>query len=206
MIPVIAIIGQPNVGKSTLFNRLTKSQQALVYDMPGVTRDRAYGEGRLGSKPYLVIDTGGITGGEEGIDAMMAGQSWLAVEEADAVMFMVDGRAGLTPNDLFIAEQIRRLKKPVYLVVNKTDGVDENTLMGDFYSLGLGQPYPIAASHGRGVISLIDQILDKLVPEETQPEAEYVPNPEYSIKIAIVGRPNVGKSTLVNRMLGKSGS
>jgi GTP-binding protein len=204
MVPVIAIIGQPNVGKSTLFNRLTKSQQALVYDMPGVTRDRAYGEGRMGGHHYLVIDTGGITGGEEGIDAMMAGQSWLAVEEADAVLFLVDGRAGLTPSDQFIANKLRALKKPVYLVVNKTDGLEEVGACGDFYPLGLGEPTAIAASHGRGIMQLILPILRKLIPEEEFPsEEEPELDPDRSIKIAIVGRPNVGKSTLVNRMLGE---
>jgi GTP-binding protein len=168
MVPVIAIIGQPNVGKSTLFNRLTKSQQALVLDMPGVTRDRAYGQGRLGGKPYMVIDTGGITGGEEGLDAMMAGQSWQAVEEADALIFLVDGRAGLTANDQFIANKIRRLKKPVFLVVNKTDGLEENSALGDFYVLGLGEPVPIAASHGRGILRMIEQILDDVVPPQEE--------------------------------------
>src|SRR5579872_5925675 len=125
MLPVIAIIGQPNVGKSTLFNRLTKSQDALVLDMPGVTRDRHYGEGKMGDKPYIVIDTGGITGEEQGIDAMMAGQSWQAIDEADAIVFLVDGRAGVTRNDQFIAQRLRPLNKPIYLVVNKVDGLDE---------------------------------------------------------------------------------
>ncbi len=205
MLPVIAIIGQPNVGKSTLFNRLTKSQQALVYDMPGVTRDRAYGEGRMGGMPYLVIDTGGITGQEEGIDTMMAGQSWLAVQEADLILFLVDGRAGLTPNDSYIAKKLRAEKKQVYLVVNKTDGLEEVSACGDFYSLGLGEPYPIAASHGRGILQLINQVLAPLFPEEDQeePEESEIDYSQRSIKIAIVGRPNVGKSTLVNRMLGE---
>lgn len=208
MVPVIAIIGQPNVGKSTLFNRLTKSQQALVLDMPGVTRDRAYGQGKMGGKPYILIDTGGITGGEEGIDAMMAGQSWQAVQEADALIFLVDGRAGLTPNDQFIAEKLRRLKKTCFLVVNKTDGIDEDTALGDFYELGLGAPHAIAASHGRGVLKLIEEVLATLVPEEEEKfeeeldEAEQPPR-EINIKMAIIGRPNVGKSTLVNRMLGE---
>lgn len=202
MLPVIAIIGQPNVGKSTLFNRLTKSQQALVVDMPGVTRDRAYGEGKMGDKPYIIIDTGGITGEEVGIDAMMAGQSWQAVEEADAVMFLVDGRAGLTQNDRHIAQKLRSQHKPVYLVVNKTDGVDEDIAISEFFELGLNTPVPIAASHGRGVKSLITDILDDI--NATKPPAETeAEKAEKGIKIAIVGRPNVGKSTLVNRMLGE---
>lgn len=206
MLPVIAIIGQPNVGKSTLFNRLTKSQQALVYDMPGVTRDRAYGEARLGGKPFLVIDTGGITGGEEGLDSMMAGQSWQAVQESDAVIFLVDGRAGLTPSDQFIANKLRGLDKKIYLVVNKTDGLEENSALGDFFVLGLGQPHGIAASHGRGILQLINLILGTLLPEEEETYEDKEPeeiDPNRSIKIAIVGRPNVGKSTLVNRMLGE---
>lgn len=196
MLPVIAIIGQPNVGKSTLFNRLTKTQQALVVDMPGVTRDRSYGEGQVGSKPYIVIDTGGITGQEEGIDAMMAGQSWQAIVEADVVLFLVDGRAGVTPNDITIAKRLRGQSKPVVLVVNKMDGLDEALALSEFYELGLGEPVPIAASHGRGVKALADSVLQDF-------EAEEKPEVTDGINIAIVGRPNVGKSTLVNRMLGE---
>jgi len=161
--------------------------------MPGVTRDRAYGEGRLGKDPYIVIDTGGITGDEEGIDAMMAGQSWQAVEEADAVIFLVDGRAGLTPNDSYIAQRLRSQKKPVYLVVNKTDGIDENIACSDFYEFGMSEAFPIAASHGRGVKALITHVLEVLhveTPEQTPEEIA-----QAGIKIAIVGRPNVGKST-----------
>lgn len=197
MLPVIAIIGQPNVGKSTLFNRLTKTQDALVHDMPGVTRDRHYGEGRLGDKPYIVIDTGGITGEEHGIDAMMAGQSWQAIDEADIVVFLTDARAGVTRNDQFIARKVRVLNKPVYLVVNKVDGLDEATAVADFYELGLGAVTAIAASHGRGVTQLMALILSAL-PAPTEPEEVHP-----GIKIAVVGRPNVGKSTLINRLLGE---
>lgn len=197
MLPVIAIIGQPNVGKSTLFNRLTKTQDALVLDMPGVTRDRHYGEGKMGSKPYIVIDTGGITGEEQGIDAMMAGQSWQAIDEADIVIFLVDARAGVTRNDQFIASKLRSLRKPIYLVVNKIDGLDEDTVVADFYELGLGAISAIAASHGRGVTQLIAKVLAN-AQESDEPVGE---NP--GIKIAVVGRPNVGKSTLINRLLGE---
>lgn len=148
MLPVIALVGRPNVGKSTLFNRLTRSRDALVADLPGVTRDRKYGEGRLGSHGYIVIDTGGITGDEEGIDSEMAKQSLMAIEEADITFFMVDGRAGLNPADEMIAKHLRRQKKESYLVVNKTDGIDTDVALSDFYSLGIGEPLPIAAAHG----------------------------------------------------------
>jgi GTP-binding protein len=203
MLPVIALIGRPNVGKSTLFNRLTRSRDALVADLPGLTRDRKYGEGDLGERDYIVIDTGGISGDEAGIDKEMAYQSFQAVEEADIVLFIVDGRAGLNPADEMIAQHLRRNEKKAYLVVNKTDGIDPDVARADFYALGLGDPLTIAAAHGRGVRQLIDLTLDEAGvphPEEgEEQEKEFDP----SIKIAIVGRPNVGKSTLVNRMLGE---
>ncbi len=201
MLPVIAIIGQPNVGKSTLFNRLTKSQNALVVDMPGVTRDRHYGEGKMGNMPYIVIDTGGITGDEEGIDAMMAGQSWQAIIEADVVLFMVDAKHGAAPCDHFIAKKLREEhpNKTIHLVVNKTDGMDEQLAISDFYQLSIGEPVAIAASHGRGVRQLIQQVLEPLFDEEAEEEEQK----HKGIRMAIVGRPNVGKSTLTNRMLGE---
>ena len=199
MNPVIALVGRPNVGKSTLFNRLTRSRDALVADYPGLTRDRKYGEGKLGERDYLVIDTGGISGDEEGIDQVMAEQSLLAIEEADAVLFLVDGRAGLNPSDELIADHLRRTDKPCYLVVNKTDGIDADVALGDFYGLGLvGEPRPIAASHGKGVSQLIDDVL------ATFPDDGELPDEvDGGIRIGVVGRPNVGKSTLVNRMLGE---
>ncbi|MFC6671670.1 ribosome biogenesis GTPase Der [Marinobacterium aestuariivivens] len=200
MLPVIALVGRPNVGKSTLFNRLTRSRDALVADLPGLTRDRKYGEGRVGERDYLVIDTGGISGDEQGIDSVMARQSLLAIDEADIVLFLVDGRAGLNPADEMIADHLRRSSKDCHLVVNKTDGLDPDVAMAEFHGLGLGQPLPIAASQNRGVRLLIEEVLGEL-PEE---EAEEVPEEvEKSIRIAVVGRPNVGKSTLVNRMLGE---
>ncbi|WP_415904320.1 ribosome biogenesis GTPase Der [Neptuniibacter sp. QD48_55] len=204
MLPVIALVGRPNVGKSTLFNRLTRSRDALVADLPGLTRDRKYGEGRLANEEqdYIVVDTGGITGDEQGIDYEMAKQSLQAVEEADVVLFIVDGRAGINPADEMIANYLRRSNKPFYLVVNKTDGLNPDVVVADFYELGFGQPFPIAASHGRGVTQLIEMVLEELpeVEEETQETMDEV---DKSIKIAVVGRPNVGKSTLVNRMLGE---
>ncbi|MCP8688151.1 ribosome biogenesis GTPase Der [Marinobacterium sedimentorum] len=200
MVPVIALVGRPNVGKSTLFNRLTRSRDALVADLSGLTRDRKYGEGRVGDSQFIVIDTGGISGDEEGIDSLMAKQSLLAIEEADIVLFLVDGRAGLNPADEMIADHLRRSEKSCYLVVNKTDGLDPDVAISDFFGLGLGQPLPIAASQNRSVTLLIEEVLSEL-PEQ---EADVLPEEfKHSTKIAVVGRPNVGKSTLVNRMLGE---
>jgi len=198
MLPVIALVGRPNVGKSTLFNRLTKSRDALVADLPGVTRDRKYGEGKLGERDYIVIDTGGISGDEVGIDYAMAEQSLLAIDEADIVLFLVDGRAGLNPADEMIADHLRRNQKDCFLVVNKTDGIDENVAMADFYGLGLGQPLPIAAAHNRGLRVLVEAVVPE-TPELEEMSQEVLD----SKKIAIIGRPNVGKSTLVNRLLGE---
>lgn len=197
MLPVIALVGRPNVGKSTLFNRLTKTRDAIVADFPGLTRDRQYGEGRLGDRPYIVIDTGGIGEEEALVDNLMTEQSRLAITEADHVFFLVDGRAGITGADEVIANQLRQLGKAITIVVNKTDGVDQTIALADFYTLGFGEPYAIAASQGRGVKALIDAHLDTFV------ETEIVAPEERGIQIAIVGRPNVGKSTLVNRMLGE---
>ncbi|MFW1678448.1 ribosome biogenesis GTPase Der [Pontibacter sp. JAM-7] len=202
MLPVIALVGRPNVGKSTLFNRLTRSRDALVADLPGLTRDRKYGEGQLDDQDFIVVDTGGISGDEQGIDYEMAKQSLQAVEEADVVMFLVDGRAGLNPSDELIANHLRRQEKPCYLIVNKTDGLNPDVAVGDFYSLGIGEPLPIAASHGRGVTQLLEFVLSELPAPEELDEA-HLKEIERSIKIAIVGRPNVGKSTLVNRLLGE---
>jgi GTP-binding protein len=200
MVPVIALVGRPNVGKSTLFNRLTRSRDALVADLSGLTRDRKYGEGRVGDSQFIVIDTGGISGDEEGIDSLMAKQSLLAIEEADIVLFLVDGRAGLNPADEMIADHLRRSEKSCYLVVNKTDGLDPDVAISDFFGLGLGQPLPIAASQNRSVTLLIEEVLSEL-PEQ---EADVLPEEfKHSTEIAVVGRPNVGKSTLVNRMLGE---
>jgi GTP-binding protein len=199
LIPVIALVGRPNVGKSTLFNQLTRSRDALVANFSGLTRDRKYGESQMGDKPFIVIDTGGITGDEAGIDTQMAGQSLAAIEEADAVLFLVDARDGLSPADQALAKHLRIRNKAFHLVVNKVDGLDEEVAKGDFYALGVSGMYAIAASHGRGVRSMIDQVLEDF----PEPEEEAETDPYRGIRVAIVGRPNVGKSTLVNRLLGE---
>ncbi len=207
MLPVIALVGRPNVGKSTLFNRLTRSRDALVANYAGLTRDRKYGEGVWHERRFVVIDTGGITGEEEGIDSAMAEQSMQAIEEASAVLFLVDCRDGLTATDEAIASYLREKGKPCFLVANKIDGLDPNVALADFYRLGFDGLYPTTATHGRGVSALMERVLE-LFPEPPaiEPEEEEEDEggeTERGIKIAIVGRPNVGKSTLVNRMLGE---
>lgn len=198
MPPVIALVGRPNVGKSTLFNQLTRSRDALVANLSGLTRDRKYGDGKLGDIPYIVIDTGGISGNEFGIDAAMAGQSMVAIDEADVVLLLVDGREGLHPGDEALVKALRQKEKSFHLVVNKIDGVGEDVAASDFYRLGVGDLHTIAASHNRGVQRLISEVLAPLpIDEATAPEVDGV------IRIAVIGRPNVGKSTLVNRLLGE---
>lgn len=201
MLPVIALIGRPNVGKSTLFNQLTRSRDALVADFPGLTRDRQYGNGRVGDRPYLVVDTGGLVGDERGLDGLMAGQVWLAVEEADCVLLMLDARDGINLSDEQIAARLRRSGKPVLLVLNKVDGMDPTGVAADAFALGFGEPVQIAAAHGRGVNGLIGQAFASLPQAEGEPEP--FPEDRQGIRIAVVGRPNVGKSTLINRMLGE---
>lgn len=196
--PVLALVGRPNVGKSTLFNRLTRSRDALVANQPGLTRDRKYGEGKLGEAKYLVIDTGGLSDDQQDIDNVMAVQSWQAVEEADQILFLVDARDGLLPGDQKIANRIRQTGKPVHLVVNKIDGLNEDMVLGDFFTLGFDRIYPIAAEHGRGVTAMITEITKDF---EIDGEAEQ--EEVNGIKVAVIGRPNVGKSTLVNRILGE---
>ncbi len=225
MVPVVALVGRPNVGKSTLFNRLTRTRDALVADFPGLTRDRKYGRAEIEGREFICIDTGGIDGTEDGVETRMAEQSLLAIEEADVVLFMVDARSGLMPADEAIAKHLRSREKTTFLVANKTDGLDPDQAVVDFYALGLGEIYPIAASHGRGVLSLLEHVLlpwmEDLAPqEEVDEDAEYWAQFEAEengeeeeeddfdpqslpIKLAIVGRPNVGKSTLTNRILGE---
>jgi GTP-binding protein len=202
MKPVIALIGRPNVGKSTLFNRLTRSRNALVADLPGLTRDRHYGEGRVGERPFLVIDTGGFEPvAKEGILHEMAKQTRQAVAEADVVIFLVDGRQGLTPHDKTITDVLRKSGREVMLVVNKSEGMKYTSVAADFYELGLGDPYVISAAHGDGVADLVEQALD-LATEGRSEEEDEAPATK-NIRIAIVGRPNVGKSTMVNTLLGE---
>jgi GTP-binding protein len=228
MLPVVALVGRPNVGKSTLFNRLTRSRDALVADYPGLTRDRQYGKAEVEAHPFIVIDTGGIEGNEKGIDALMAEQSLIAIDEADAVLFMVDARAGLTSADQGIASHLRKQDKKVFLVANKVDGIDADSAVADFYSLGLGDAvHQIAAAHGRGVTQLLTLALTPHIEELGRPKAqendefdgEYdetidhealdqkniddAPEETDTIKLAIIGKPNVGKSTLTNRILGE---
>lgn len=198
MIPVIALVGRPNVGKSTLFNRLTHTQDALVADFPGLTRDRQYGDAVYEHKPFIVVDTGGIGVDDIAIDALMSKQSQLALQEANAVFFLVDGRTGLTPIDEMIAAQLRKLSKTVYLLVNKIEDLDESVVCADFQSLGFSATFGISAAHGKGMHPLLKTLIahfDIQTPVES-PITE-------GIHIAFVGRPNVGKSTLINRILGE---
>ncbi|WP_075185290.1 ribosome biogenesis GTPase Der [Teredinibacter haidensis] len=198
MIPTIALVGRPNVGKSTLFNRLTKTRDAIVANFAGLTRDRKYGDAEFEGKRFIVVDTGGISGDEEGIDSVMADQSLQAIMESDIVLFMVDCRDGMTATDQQIADHLRGLAKPTFVVANKVDGLNPDVAVAPFYEMGLGEIYSIAASHGRGVRPLIEEVLAEFPETEAEDESE-----KRGIKMAIVGRPNVGKSTLVNRMLGE---
>ncbi|MCI2282913.1 ribosome biogenesis GTPase Der [Colwellia sp. MSW7] len=237
MLPVVALVGRPNVGKSTLFNRLTRSRNALVADYPGLTRDRQYGKAEVEEHPFIVIDTGGIHGDEEGIDALMAEQSLMAVEEADAVLFLVDARDGLTSADFGIADYLRKQDKKIFLVANKVDGIDADSAVAEFYALSLGEEvHQIAAAHGRGVTQLLtlaltphiealrqpkvagdnpdtlneefdnftdDELDYELTEAELAKQVEEAPSENDTIKLAIIGKPNVGKSTLTNRILGE---
>lgn len=197
MIPVIALVGRPNVGKSTLFNRITKTQDALVADFPGLTRDRQYGQALFEGKSFIVVDTGGIGVDDIAVDGLMSKQSAVALNEADAVLFIVDGRAGLTGIDQTIANNLRKLSKSVYLVVNKTEGIDDDIACADFQSLGINDVHSISSAHGIGITALLDEILAPFTPDIEEP---ILGKP---IKIAFAGRPNVGKSTLINRILGE---
>jgi GTP-binding protein len=202
MIPTIVLVGRPNVGKSTLFNRLTKSRDALVADFPGLTRDRHYGRGLGASQPYLVVDTGGFEPNtDDGILKEMAKQTLQAIDEADAVIFLVDGRQGATPQDMDIANRLRKCKCPVLLAVNKTEGMQKAIVSADFHELGLGYPLSISSAHGEGVRDIIEEALENFKVEEEEPTTDYTG--DKIPKVAIVGRPNVGKSTLVNALLGE---
>ena len=198
MLPTLALVGRPNVGKSTLFNRLTKTRDALVADQPGLTRDRHYGHGRLGKRPFLVVDTGGFEPqAKEGIVQEMARQAEAAIAEADVLLFMVDVRNGLTPQDKVIAERLRKTGRPLHLVVNKAEGMNRDVVAAEFHELGCGAPRVISSAHGEGVRELLELVLADF-PEEA-PEEEDETGP----RVAVVGRPNVGKSTLINTLLGE---
>jgi GTPase len=198
MLPVIALVGRPNVGKSTLFNSLTGTRDAIVADVPGVTRDRQYGFGKAGAGPvpFVVVDTGGLVENPTGIEAQMRTQTERAVAEADRLILIVDARAGLTPQDDFVARELRRSGKPVTLAVNKAEGLDPDVIAVEFHALGIGEPHAVSASHGQGIRDLMEVALEGLKVEERTDDDRS------AIRIAVIGRPNVGKSTLVNRLLG----
>jgi GTP-binding protein len=202
MLPVIALIGRPNVGKSTLFNRLTRSRDAIVADYPGLTRDRQYGFGKLGPLPYLVVDTGGVAGGESGINELMVEQTVRALQEADLAIVLVDGRSGLTAADQHVAELTRKHSRAACLVVNKAEGLDADIAASEFHSLGLGDPVTISAAHGDRVGALMDELLAPFAAgREDESSAES--KDDTALRIAVIGRPNVGKSTLINRLVGE---
>jgi len=198
MLPVVTIVGRPNVGKSTLFNRLTRTRDALISAFPGTTRDRQYGEVTLDDRHFIIIDTGGITEEMDDVGQLITKQALQAIEDADKILFLVDGQAGITPDDRMIANTLRRSNKPLFLVVNKTEGLDPSSSVADAHELGLGEPVPIAAAHGSGIAHLIETLFPESTHSVIAPEDE-----THSIKLAIVGRPNAGKSTLTNRMLGE---
>jgi GTP-binding protein len=198
MLPVVALIGRPNVGKSTLFNAMTGTRDALVADLPGLTRDRQYGFARRTEVPCIVVDTGGLVENPEMIESLMVQQTERAIAEADRLIILVDGRAGVTPQDQFVAQLARRSGKPLWLAVNKTEGFDPDVAVSDFHGLGLGEPIPVAAAHDQGVIYLLETVLEGMKPDPSD-------GPEMTgIKVAVIGRPNVGKSTLINRLLGEN--
>ena len=201
MKPVIALVGRPNVGKSTLFNRLTKSRDAIVADFPGLTRDRHYGDGKHAGRDFIVIDTGGFEPDKPtGVVAMMARQTQQAVAEADAVVFVVDGRAGVSGQDHDIARYLRASGKPIVLAVNKTEGMIESPRLAEFHELGIGEPQPVSAAHGQGIRSLLDAVLPSFAEDLDEDEAAEADKP---IRLAVAGRPNAGKSTLINTWLGE---
>jgi GTPase len=201
MKPVIALVGRPNVGKSTLFNRITKSRDAIVADYSGLTRDRHYGDARLGSREFIVVDTGGFEPDSiTGIVKEMAKQTRQAVAEADAVIFVVDVRGGLSAQDHDIARYLRTTHKKVLLAANKAEGMSESPLLGEFFELGIGEPHPVSAAHGQGIRSLLEAALEDFPEDEEPDEADAANAP---IRLAVAGRPNVGKSTLINAWLGE---
>ena len=202
MLPVIALIGRPNVGKSTLFNRLTRSRDAIVADYPGLTRDRQYGFGKVGPVPYIVIDTGGVAGGEEGIAEMMVEQTVRALKEADVAIILVDGREGLTAADEHVIDLARKNAAKTWLAVNKAEGLDPTIASSEFYATGIGEPVAISAAHGERISALMDAVLEEF-DDGAEEDAREDDEDDRALRIAVVGRPNVGKSTLANRLLGE---
>jgi GTPase len=200
MLPVVALVGRPNVGKSTLFNFLTRTRDALVADLPGLTRDRQYGFGRVGPVPYIVVDTGGLTGTQDELDGLMARQTLRALDEADVVLFMVDAREGLTAGDEQVATLLRRRGRPVTLVVNKAEGQPAAMVVAEFHRLGMGEPAVISSAHGDNIRALLDEVLAPFPGTDAGDAPERALD---SIRVAVIGRPNVGKSTLINRMIGE---
>jgi GTP-binding protein len=204
MKPVVALVGRPNVGKSTLFNRLTKSRDAIVADFAGLTRDRHYGDGHLGAREFIVIDTGGFEPEKPtGVVAEMAKQTKQAVAEADAVVFVTDVRTGVSGQDHDIARYLRSVNKRVFLAVNKAEGMSESPLLAEFHELGIGEPHPVSAAHGQGIRSLMEAVLDALDVPEPEEAADEDDGGSKPIRLAVAGRPNVGKSTLINTWLGE---
>jgi GTP-binding protein len=206
VIPVIALVGRPNVGKSTLFNRITRSRDALVADIPGLTRDRQYGEFLIDERRFILIDTGGISGLEEGIDSEMARQSLMALAECDLALLLVDGRAGLTPTDREVVTRLRASGKPFRVVVNKIDGIDEHQASAEFHEIGALALHAVSASQGRGVTQLLEALGEAFpadLPLDSGEEGDGPSDRLNRARVAVVGRPNVGKSTLVNRILGE---
>jgi GTP-binding protein len=197
MLPIVAIVGRPNVGKSTLFNALTRTRAAIVADVPGVTRDRQYGYSRVGSTLCVLIDTGGLIENPKGLEAQMRVQTEKAVAEADRIIMLADARAGLTSQDEFIARELLRTGKPVALALNKSEGLEADIVAADFHALGLGMPLAVAAAHGQGLLELMEAVLEGLDSQSAESEEDA------SIRVAVIGRPNVGKSTLVNRLIGE---
>ncbi|MEP6483271.1 MAG: ribosome biogenesis GTPase Der [Rudaea sp.] len=200
MLPVVALVGRPNVGKSTLFNALTHTRDALVADMPGLTRDRHYGVCRLGERQFVIVDTGGLTGDKEGIGALTERQAEFAIDEADIVVLVVDARDGILPQDRNIVDDLRRTGKPIQLIVNKVDGVDESAAMAEFSRLGIPDALPTSSANNRGITAFVAAVLSRLPPVDPDAIAE---SGDLGNRVAIVGRPNVGKSTLINRLLGE---
>ena len=203
MLPVVALVGRPNVGKSTLFNVLTGTRDALVADLPGLTRDRKYGYGRVGPCSSIVVDTGGLVETPQGIEQPMVEQTRRAIEEADRIVLVVDGRAGITATDRWVVDLVRRTKKPVFVAVNKAEGIDDDLISAEFQSFGLGQPIAISAAHGQGCHALMDIVLAGIDAPEPGAEDDPAEGGPRRVRVCVIGRPNVGKSTLINRWLGE---